>query len=88
MPGRYFSQTDRDLFEHFGKELVGDIQASDDGIINQTCEIYKVSVYDTEVNMYGESDSGKKFKPGVQVAALISHEDFSWDTDALYISQV
>ena len=81
MPGRYFSQRDRDLFESMNKELVGDVQKGNDGIIHQTCEIFKISVYDTETNMYGESNAGKQYNPGVQIAALIAHEDFDWTTN-------
>ena len=75
MPGRYLSQRDRNIFEKFNKELVGDLYTSKDGIIYQPVVIYKVSVYDTEVNMYGEASSGKVYKPGVQVSALVEADD-------------
>ena len=75
MPGRYLSQRDRNIFEKFNKELVGDLYTSKDGIIYQPVVIYKVSVYDTEVNMYGEASSGKVYKPGVQVSALGEADD-------------
>ena len=39
--------------------------------LNQLVVIYKISAYDTEVNMNGETADGKVYKPGVQVTALI-----------------
>jgi len=75
MASRYFPQKDIDTFDKFNKELIGDLYTNKDGIINQTVIIYKVSVYDTETNMYGESSEGKRFKPGVQVACLIAADE-------------
>ena len=63
MPSRFYSQKDIDTFDKFNKELVGDLSTSKDGIIYQPVVVYKVSVYDTEVNMYGETASGKVYKP-------------------------
>lgn len=80
MPGRYFSQRDRDLFETVSTELVGDLNVGKDGIINQTAEIFKILPYDTDVNIYGEAAKGKVYSPGVQVPCLISHEDFDFET--------
>ena len=81
MPGRYLSQRDRNIFERFNKELVGDLSTGKDGEINQTVVVYKVSVYDTETNMYGETAGGKIFKPGVQLACLITADDQTTTTD-------
>ena len=67
MPSRFFSKKDIDTFDKFNKELVGNLNTNQDGIIYQPVVLYKISVYDTEVNMYGESADGKVYKPGVQV---------------------
>ena len=81
MAGRYYPQKDIDTFDKFNKELVGDLFTSKDGIINQEVIIYKVSVNDTEVNMYGETSRGKVFKPGVQVVCIIDAEEQTTTTD-------
>ena len=81
MPGRFYSQKDIDTFDKFNKELVGNLSTEQDGIINQPVIIYKVSVTDTEVNMYGETSQGKVFKPGVQIVALVNAEDQTTTTD-------
>jgi hypothetical protein len=81
MAGRYYPQKDIDTFDKFNKELVGDLYSGKDGVINQVVVIYKISAYDTEVNMYGETADGKVYKPGVQVTALISAEDQTTTTD-------
>ena len=81
MPSRFYSQKDIDTFDKFNKELVGNLSTEQDGIINQPVIIYKVSVTDTEVNMYGETSQGKVFKPGVQIVALVNAEDQTPTTD-------
>ena len=81
MPSRFYSQKDIDTFDKFNKELVGNLSSEQDGIINQPVIIYKVSVTDTEVNMYGETSQGKVFKPGVQIVALVTAEDQTTTTD-------
>ena len=81
MPSRFYSQKDINTIDKFNKELVGDLYTEKDGIIYQPVIIYKVSVYDTEVNMYGETSSGKVYKPGVQVSALVDAEDQITNTD-------
>ena len=81
MPSRFYSQKDIDTFDKFNKELVGDLYTGKDGIINQEVIIYKISVQDTEVNMYGETSQGKVFKPGVQVVCIIDAEDQTTTTD-------
>jgi hypothetical protein len=81
MASRYYPQKDIDTFDKFNKELVGDLSTGKDGIIYQPVIIYKVSVYDTEVNMYGESSDGKVFKPGVQVTCLVAADEQTTTTD-------
>tara|TARA_B100001564_G_C20309313_1_gene520623 strand:- start:158 stop:643 length:486 start_codon:yes stop_codon:yes gene_type:complete len=81
MPSRFYSQKDIDTFDKFNKELVGNLNTETDGIIYQPVVIYKVSVYDTEVNMYGETSDGKVYKPGVQVNSLVSADDQTTTTD-------
>ena len=79
--GRFYSQKDIDHFDKFNKELVGNLNTEKDGIIYQPVIIYKVSVYDTEINMYGETAQGKVYKPGVQVSSLVTADDQTTTTD-------
>ena len=81
MAGRYYPQKDIDTFDKFNKELVGDLNSGKDGVINQLVVIYKISAYDTEVNMYGETADGKVYKPGVQLACLVTADEQSTVTD-------
>ena len=81
MPSRFFSKKDIDTFDKFNKELVGNLNTNQDGIIYQPVVLYKISVYDTEVNMYGESADGKVYKPGVQVSCLVEADDQTTTTD-------
>ena len=81
MASRFYPQKDIDTFDKFNKELVGDLSSGQDGIIYQPVVLYKVSVYDTEINMYGESSDGKVFKDGVEVSALVSADDQTTTTD-------
>jgi len=81
MGSRFYPQKDIDTFDKFNKELVGDLSSGKDGIIHQPVVIYKVSVYDTEVNMYGEASDGKVYKDGVQVTALVEADEQTTTTD-------
>ena len=78
---RFYSQKDIDTFDKFNKELVGDLSTGKDGIIYQPVVIYKISSYDTEVNMYGEASDGKVYKDGVQVTALVEADEQTTTTD-------
>ena len=82
MAGRFLPQRDVNLITRVSKELIGDKQNSKDGLINQECVIYKPSLQESAVNMYGESAGGKKvYKNGVQMNALVEAEDFDFNTD-------
>ena len=81
MATRYYSQNDRDFMDRVNNELVGDLTSGQDGIINQTIVLYKHSIQETKTNMYGEAAAGKLYKPGVQIAALITADDFDFQTD-------
>ena len=63
----FIPQKEVDLFDAFNEELIDDI-------LGQYVDIYKVSVNDTEENLYGES-STKYFEQGFRVNCLISFEE-------------
>ena len=63
----FIPQKEVDLFDVLNEELIDDI-------LGQYVDIYKVSVDDTEVNLYGES-STKYFEQGFRVNCLISFEE-------------
>ena len=79
MAQRYYGTKDLATIEKFNRELLGEPNISDDGIIDQFIILYKVSVYDTETNMYGESSEGKVYKQGVKLPCIVAAEDFDFD---------
>ena len=82
MAGRFLPQRDVDLITRVNRELVGDKQNSKDGLINQTVVIYKPSLQESAINMYGESAGGNRvFKDGVEMAALVMADDFDFNED-------
>ena len=82
MAGRFLPQRDVDLITRVSRELVGDKQGNKDGLINQECVVYKPSLQESAVNMYGEAAGGKKvYKNGVQMNALVAADDFDFNTD-------
>ena len=82
MAGRFLPQRDVDLITRVTKELVGDKQNNKDGLINQECVVYKPSLQESAVNMYGEAAGGKKvYKNGVEMNALVAADDFDFNTD-------
>ena len=81
MAGRFLPQRDLNVFERVNKELIGELRTGNDGIINQQVVLYKVSVQDTQTNMYGEAAGGKKWKDGVKFACLVDAEDFDYNND-------
>ena len=60
MAGRFLPQRDVNLVTRVTRELVGDKQRNKDGLINQECVVYKPSLQESAVNMYGEAAGGKK----------------------------
>jgi hypothetical protein len=60
-----------DFFDVVNEELI-------DEVLGQYVDIYKVSVDDTQVNLYGES-STKYFKAGFRVNCLISFTEPAFD---------
>ena len=82
MAGRFLPQRDVNLVTRVTRELVGDKQRNKDGLINQECVVYKPSLQESAVNMYGEAAGGKKvYKGGVQMNALVAADDFDFNTD-------
>ena len=76
----FVPQKEIQLFDVMNEELI-------DEIVGQTVDIYKISVDDTEENMYGESTT-KYYDKGFRVNCLISFEseviqdEFGADLDA------
>jgi hypothetical protein len=66
----FVPQKEIDLFDSFNEELIDDI-------IGQTVDIYKVSLEDTETNLYGEATGGgaKTFGKGYRVNCLIQFNE-------------
>ena len=79
MPQRYYGAKDLATIEKFNRELLGEPNISDDGIIDQFVILYRVSVYETETNMYGEASEGKVYKQGVKLPCIVNAEDFNFD---------
>ena len=63
----FIPQKEVDLINHFNEELI-------DEIIGQSVDIYKVSVENTDENVYGESTT-KYFEVGFRVNCLIDWEE-------------
>ena len=82
MAGRFLPQRDVNLITRVSRELVGDAQNNKDGLINQECVVYKPSLQESAINMYGEAAGGKKvYKNGVEMNALVAADDFDFNTD-------
>ena len=80
MAGRFIRSRDLDFFDTINKELLGDPVNNKTGVINQEVVIYKVSVYETETNFYGEASQGRSYQNGIKLACLIESEDFDFET--------
>ena len=61
----FVPQKEVDLFDAFNEELI-------DEIIGQTVDIYKITIENTEENMYGESTT-KYYDQGFRVNCLINY---------------
>ena len=81
MPQRYYGAKDLATIEKFNKELLGEPNKDDCGIIDQFVILYRTSVYDTETNMYGEASEGKVYKQGVKLPCIVNAEDFNFEYD-------
>ena len=62
MPGRFLRSRDLSFFDTVNKELIGDPKSNKNGVINQEVVVYKISTYETQPNLYGESASGRVYK--------------------------
>ena len=81
MPQRFYGSKDLATFEKFNRELLGEPNIDDCGIIDQFVILYRTSVYDTETNMYGEASEGKVYKQGVKLPCIVNAEDFNFEYD-------
>jgi hypothetical protein len=81
MPQRYYGTKDLATIEKFNRELLGEPNKDDCGIIDQFVILYRTSVYDTETNMYGEASEGKVYKQGVKLPCIVNAEDFDFNYD-------
>ena len=79
MAQRFYGNKDLATFEKFNRELLGEPNISDDGILDQFVILYRTSVYDTETNMYGEAADGKVYKQGVKLPCVVDAEDFNFE---------
>jgi len=79
MPQRFYGNKDLATFEKFNRELLGEPNIDDCGIIDQFVILYRTSVYDTETNMYGEASEGKVYKQGVKLPCIVDAEDFDFE---------
>ena len=69
----FVPQKEIQLFDAMNEELI-------DEIVGQTVDIYKISVEDTEENMYGESTT-KYYDKGFRVNCLINFIEPTMDQD-------
>ena len=81
MAQRYYGAKDLATIEKFNRELLGEPNISDDGIINQFVILHRVSVYETDTNMYGEASEGKDYKRTVKLPCIVDAADFDFNYD-------
>jgi hypothetical protein len=73
LPGRYYSERDLKLIYSVNRELLHEI-------IECVVTVFKVSVYDTNTNLYGEADT-KSYLPGIELFSLIEHPDTTTENE-------
>jgi|TARA_B100001094_G_scaffold130108_1_gene125985 hypothetical protein len=78
MAQRYYGAKDLATIEKFNRELLGEPNKSDDGIIDQFVILYRTSVYETDTNMYGEASEGKVYQTPVKLPCIVDAEDFDF----------
>jgi len=81
MSQRYYGAKDLATIEKFNRELLGEPNISDDGIIDQFVILYRTSVYETDTNMYGEASDGKVYKRPVKLPCIVDAGDFDFNYD-------
>ena len=81
MSQRYYGAKDLATIEKFNRELLGEPNISDDGIIDQFVILYRTSVYETDTNMYGEASEGKVYKRPVKLPCIVDAGDFDFNYD-------
>jgi len=81
MASRFWPARDAELAKRFNDELVGNLKDGKCGIIGQEVILYRVSVYETSTNMYGEADKGKVYEAGVKLSCIIEANDIDWNRD-------
>ena len=81
MAQRYYGAKDLATIEKFNRELLGEPNISDDGIIDQFVILYRTSVYETDTNMYGEASEGKVYKRPVKLPCIVDAGDFDFNYD-------
>ena len=79
MAQRYYGAKDLATIEKFNRELLGEPNISDDGIIDQFVILYRTSVYETDTNMYGEASEGKVYKRPVKLPCIVDAGDFDFN---------
>ena len=81
MASRYWPSRDTELAKRFNDELVGNLKDDKCGIIGHEVILYRVSVYETSTNMYGEADKGKVYEAGVKLSCIVEAGDIDWNRD-------
>ena len=79
MPQRYYGAKDLATIEKFNRELLGEPNIDDCGIIDQFVILYRTSVYETDTNMYGEASDGKVYKRPVKLPCVVDAGDFDFN---------